>query len=60
MLAGVCMAFDKPLLGDVRDMLFARNLDRILLGDGIFEQVDWESCFQGPICMRTLIWTFFC
>ena len=45
MLAGVCMASDKPLLRDVRDILSARNLARILLGYRFFEQVDWEFCF---------------
>ena len=59
MLAGVCMASDKPLLRDVRDILSARNLDRILLGYRFFEQVDWEFCFFfGPICLRTLILTY--
>ena len=58
MLAGVCMVSDKPLLRDVRDILSARNLDRILLGYRFFEQVDWEFCFFGPICLRTLILTY--
>ena len=36
-------------------MIFLWVCDRILLGDGFFEQVSWECCFQGPICLGTLI-----
>ena len=39
MLAGVCLGFDNTLLGDVRCIIFIWVSDRILLGDGFFEQV---------------------
>ena len=36
-------------------MMFAWVLDLIMLGDGFFEMVAWECCFQGPIVFRKLV-----
>ena len=49
------MGPDKPLLGDLRSLIFAWTLNRILLGDGFFEKVAWGLSYQGPICFGTLI-----
>ena len=35
--------------------MFAWILDRNLLGDGFIEPVAWGCCFQGLICLGTLI-----
>ena len=39
-------SIDKPLLGDVRCMMFAWVLDRILLGDGFLSRLLGDVVFR--------------
>ena len=52
---GVCMGFYKPLLGDVRFMLFAWGFTLILLEGGFFERIAWGDGFLGLLCSGTSI-----